>query len=73
METVNSRTVFEGLKVGQWLNTPNGIFVVTEPYNDNTRCIRAAEVLFNEVDAEPYGRSDSSLMTFADLRNVEII
>lgn len=64
---------FEGLEVGQWLSDCSGVYEVVEPFNDNTRCIRAAEVLFNEVDGEQYGVSDAQLMTFADLRHAEII
>lgn len=64
---------FEGLKVGQWLSDCSGVYEVVEPFNDNTRCIRAAEVLFNEVDGEPYGVGDAQLMTFVDLRHAEII
>lgn len=64
---------FEALKKGQWLSDCSGTYEVVEPFNDNTRCVRAAEVLFNEVDGEPYGVSDAQLMTFADLRHAEII
>lgn len=64
---------FESLKKGQWLSDCSGVYEVTEPFNDNTRCVRAAEVLFNEVDGEPYGVSDAQLMAFADLRYADII
>lgn len=64
---------FENLKRGQWLSDCSGVYEVIEPFNDNTRCIRAAEVLFNEVDGEQYGVSDAQLMTFADLRYADIL
>lgn len=64
---------FENLKKGQWLSDGSGVYEVIEPFNDNTRCVRAAEVLFNEVDGEPYGVSDAQLMTFADLRHADIL
>ena len=64
---------FESLKKGQWLSDYSGVYEVVEPFNDNTRCIRAAEILFNEVDGEQYGVSDAQLMTFADLRHADII
>lgn len=64
---------FENLKKGQWLSDSSGTYEVVEPFNDNTRCIRAAEVLFNEVDGEQYGVSDAQLMTFSDLRHADII
>lgn len=64
---------FEGLKVGQWLSDGAGVYEVVEPFNNHTRCIRAAEVLFNEVDGGQYMLADSSLMTFTDLRHAEII
>lgn len=64
---------FENLKRGQWLSDCSGVYEVIEPFNDNTRCIRAAEVLFNEVDGEQYGVSDAQLMTFADLRCADIL
>lgn len=64
---------FENLKKGKWLSDCSGVYEVVEEFNDNTHCIRAAEVLFNDVDGEPYGVSDAHLMTFADLRHAEII
>lgn len=64
---------FEKLEAGQWLSDSSGIYEVIEPFNDNTRCIRAAEILFNEVDGEQYGVSDAQLMTFSDLRHADII
>lgn len=64
---------FEKLEAGQWLSDGAGVYEVVEPFNDNTRCIRAAEVLFNEVDGGQYRLADSSLMTFADLRHADII
>lgn len=64
---------FENLKKGQWLSDSSGTYEVVEPFNDNTQCIRAAEVLFNEVDGEQYGLTESSLMTFADVRHADII
>lgn len=67
MKTINSRTVFEGLKVGQWIDTPNGTLEVVNPYNDTQNAIYAAEVLFNEVDGEPYGVGDAFWRTYADV------
>lgn len=64
---------FEKLEAGQWLSDCSGVYEVIEPFNNNTRCVRAAEILFNEADGEPYGVSDAQLMTFADLRHAEII
>lgn len=64
---------FESLKKGQWLSDGAGVYEVVETFNNHTRCIRAAEVLFNEADSEQYRLADSSLMTFADLRHADII
>lgn len=64
---------FENLKKGQWLSDGSGIYEVTEPFNQHTRCIRAAEVLFNEVDGGQYILADSSLMTFTDVRRADIL
>lgn len=44
---------FEKLDAGQWLSDCSGVYKVVEPFNENTRCIRAAEVLFNPVDGVP--------------------
>lgn len=73
MKKINSRTVFEGLKVGQWLDTPNGTFEVVSPYNDTQKAISAAEVLFNEIDGEAYGVSDASWSTYADMHGATIL
>ena len=77
METVNSRTVFEGLKVGQWLDTLNGTFVVTEPYNDTQGAIRAAEITFNNIKDNPCGSpfnvGDSFYKTYADMYGAVIM
>jgi hypothetical protein len=73
METVNSRTVFESLKVGQWLDTPNGTFEVVSPYNDTQKAICAAEVLFNNIDGEAYGVSDAFWRTYADMHGATIL
>lgn len=64
---------FESLKKGQWLSDGAGVYEVVEPFNNHTRCIRAAEVLFNEVDGGRYMLADSSLMTFADVRHADMI
>lgn len=77
METINSRTVFESLKVGQWLDTPCGTFVVTEPYDYIQRAIRAAEIIFNNIDdpcAAPFSVSnDSFYKTYADMYGAVIM
>lgn len=64
---------FESLKKGQWLSDGAGVYEVTEPFNNHTRCIRAAEVLFNEADDGQYRLSDSSLITFADVRHADVL
>ena len=73
MNKINSRTVFEGLKVGQWLDTPNGIFEVVSPYNDTQRAICAAEVLFNDESGEAYGVADAFWRTYADMHGATIL
>lgn len=73
MKTINSRTVFEGLKVGQWIDTPSGVFEVVSPYNDTQGAVCAAEVFFNEVDGEPYGVGDASWRTYADVHGATIL
>lgn len=77
METVNSRTVFENLKMGQWLDTFNGTFVVTEPYNDTQGAIRAAEIIFNNIKdnpcAVPFIVGDSFYKKYEDIHGALIM
>lgn len=77
METVNSRTVFESLKVGQWLDTLDGTFVVIEPYNDWLCAIRAAKITFNNIKDNPCGSpfnvGDSFYKTYADMHGAIIM
>ena len=73
MKTVNNRTVFESLKAGQWLDTLNGVFEVVSPFNSTQSAVCTAEVLFNEVDGEPYGVSDASWCTYADVHGATVL
>ena len=72
METVNSRTAFEGLKVGQWIDTSEGVYEVTALYNAHYNAVCMAEILFNR-DGDPCTMCEASWRTYSDVRGAEVL
>lgn len=70
---IESLSEFKALKMGDWLETPDGLFEVTSEYDEFHNTIGTAEVYFDNDDCDEYHlENESPYTTFSDIKGSEM-